>query len=687
MDKSKTKQQLRLEVEGLRTRLEEAEETLRAIRSGEVDALVVSGPQGDRLYTLEGADQSYRILFETMEEGAATLGADATILYCNRRLAEMLGAPLEKVIGSSMEEYLSPDDWQSFKNIDKRGTAQRREFDLKRGDGSRIPVLISFGCLEIGVLQGTCMTVTDLALQKRAEKELRKAHDELEMRVQERTEELVEANQALRESEAINRSLIKYAPAVIYEMDIEGTKFLSVNEVMCDILKYPREELLGMKPADLLDQESRLLFKERIGKKLAGEKIDEMVEYRIRRKDGEWIYAIINVGAFTYTNNKPSRVVVVAYDVTERRRMQEALQQSEKRYRQLVRHAPAGIYEVDFTTGHFTEVNDAMCQILGYTRDELLAMTPFDILDDEGRARFASRIRLGRSGERPAEVAEYRVRTKDGRLIWALVNATFRRDGDKIVGATVVAHDITERKRAEEEIRRSHDELEMRVQERTEELTASHQRLQQLSSQLLDAQEKERKRIAVELHDSLLSELAAMKYLFEGKLMLFRKGQLADTKEFDKVTDIMQKVMKDARGIMNNLRPSILDEMGLIPTIGWLTQEYQKSYGHIQIRKQLEVVEKDIPDVLKVVIFRVLQEALNNFARHGRGNLVELSLLKSGDALQLRIQDNGQGFDMETVQKGLGLESMRERVELSGGEFQIESVTGQGTTIRAIWRL
>ena len=97
------------------------------------------------------------------------------------------------------------------------------------------------------------------------------------------------------------------------------------------------------------------------------------------------------------------------------------------------------------------------------------------------------------------------------------------------------------------------------------------------------------------------------------------------------------------------------------------------------------MLEKDIPDILRVVIFRVLQEALNNFAKHGRGNLVELSLLKFGDALQLRIQDNGQGFDVVNVQKGLGLESMQERVELSGGEFQIKSGIGQGTTIQATW--
>jgi signal transduction histidine kinase len=125
--------------------------------------------------------------------------------------------------------------------------------------------------------------------------------------------------------------------------------------------------------------------------------------------------------------------------------------------------------------------------------------------------------------------------------------------------------------------------------------------------------------------------------------------------------------------------------LGLIATIGWLCGEYQRSYPHITVQQEIAVSEKDIAEGIKVVIYRVLQEALNNFARHGKGARVEVSLSKSDGTFSLVIRDNGQGFEVEKAQKGLGLVSMRERVELSGGEFQIESTIGQGTTIRANW--
>lgn len=246
---------------------------------------------------------------------------------------------------------------------------------------------------------------------------------------------------------------------------------------------------------------------------------------------------------------------------------------------------------------------------------------------------------------------------------------------------------ILARERIARKLQQMNKTLKQRVEERTGELEKSQQRLQQLSSQLLLAQEKERKRVALELHDGLLSELAATKYLLEGKMMLLKQGKLSDPSEFEQVTDILNGAINEARGIMNNLRPSILDELGLIATIKWLSEEYQKSYPQIRVQRQVEISEQDISDSLKVAIFRVLQEALNNFAKHGKGDRVDLSLSKGDNTITLVIRDNGQGFNVDNVQKGLGLESMRERVEFPGGTFCLESAIGQGTTIRATWDL
>jgi signal transduction histidine kinase len=184
-----------------------------------------------------------------------------------------------------------------------------------------------------------------------------------------------------------------------------------------------------------------------------------------------------------------------------------------------------------------------------------------------------------------------------------------------------------------------------------------------------------------------MSELAAMKYLLEGKVMQLDQGKSVNSDELARIADILGTTMKEARRIMNNLHPSVLDELGFIAAMKWVCAEYQKSYPHILVQTEIAASEENISGGTRVVIFRILQEALNNFAKHGNGNRVEISLSKTGGIFSFMIRDDGQGFDMERVQMGLGLESMRERVELSGGEFQIESAIGQGTTIRAIWSI
>ena len=143
--------------------------------------------------------------------------------------------------------------------------------------------------------------------------------------------------------------------------------------------------------------------------------------------------------------------------------------------------------------------------------------------------------------------------------------------------------------------------------------------------------------------------------------------------------------------MQQDLRPSMLDDLGLLPTLSWFCRMYQTIYTGIKVDLEQTLEEGDIPDSLKIVIFRVTQEGMNNIAKHSKADLVHLSLRKTDGKIQLILEDNGQGFDLgkvlgsESTKRGLGLTSMRERVELSRGFFAIESAKGRGTTVRASW--
>jgi signal transduction histidine kinase len=217
-------------------------------------------------------------------------------------------------------------------------------------------------------------------------------------------------------------------------------------------------------------------------------------------------------------------------------------------------------------------------------------------------------------------------------------------------------------------------------------LKESESQVTNLTSQLLLAEEKERKRIARELHDGLGQSLNAI--AFNVRTTLERVGDKVKTgfESLEAIMPIIQQSMEEVRRIGMNLRPALLDDLGLLPTIGWFVREYQMTYPSIRIEKQTEIEEAQVPDLLKAVIYRILQEAMNNTAKHSKANLVSISLMrKKDDRIELVIEDNGIGFDRESIKKGLGLGSMRERAELSIGSFDIESVKGRGTVIRASW--
>jgi signal transduction histidine kinase len=231
------------------------------------------------------------------------------------------------------------------------------------------------------------------------------------------------------------------------------------------------------------------------------------------------------------------------------------------------------------------------------------------------------------------------------------------------------------------------------VQERTTALEKANEELRHLSSKLLSAHEEERKRVASEIHDTIGACLSAVMFKVTDVLRQTEQNPHASAEPLRTIIPVVQEGIDECRRIQMDLRPSMLDDIGILATLSWFCRRYQTIYSEIRIEQEIEIKEGDVPPPLKIVVFRVIQETVNNIAKHSRANLVRLSLRKLNDRLELMLQDNGQGFNLEeahsqeSTKRGLGLSSMKERVELSRGFFAIESTEGKGTIIRASWPL
>ena len=279
--------------------------------------------------------------------------------------------------------------------------------------------------------------------------------------------------------------------------------------------------------------------------------------------------------------------------------------------------------------------------------------------------------------------------------------------------AVVVLQDITKIKHAEELLKNDNDQLECLVQARTtelmltneqlrceivgrqrieEELRHSENEMRLLSVQLLTAQEMERKRIASELHDGIGQSLSAIKFCVENATGLSTpEGSDQDSNPIKSVIPKIQSAIDEVRRISMDLRPSTLDDLGIIPTIAWFCREFRSIYSDVRLDTNIDVAENDVSVPLKTTVFRIMQEALNNIVKHAKAEHVRLHLQKSDSAIELLVQDDGVGFDLDLLARrkesdaGFGMTSMRERAEFSGGLFSVQSDTKIGTTIRVTW--
>jgi PAS domain S-box-containing protein len=411
------------------------------------------------------------------------------------------------------------------------------------------------------------------------------------------------------------------------------------------------------------------------------------------------------------------RSIGMVHDITDRKQAEEAVVRAKEEWERTFDTVPDLVSILD-NQHRIVRVNKAMADRLGLTPERCIGLKCHEAVHglSEPTAFCPHALTCQDGKQHMAEVHEPRL---GGDF---LVSTTPLCDAQgQLIGAVHVARDITERKQAEEALRQRTLELEnltetleQQVRERTEELEVANEELRNqveecvtvevalkksetslrhLSIELLNSQEKERKLVAGEIHDSIGSSLAAIKFKVDNVITEVGDKSPETTTPLRNLIPIVQGAIDEARRIQMNLRPSILDDLGILATIKWFCRQFESTYSNIHISQSIKIEEHEVPGSLKTVIFRVLQEGLNNVAKHSKAKMVMLLLRKAGQGVELVIRDNGQGFDVSKAQfsngttHGLGLNSMRERTELSGGSFEIESTQEKGTTLRATWPL
>jgi PAS domain S-box-containing protein len=323
-------------------------------------------------------------------------------------------------------------------------------------------------------------------------------------------------------------------------------------------------------------------------------------------------------------------------------------------------------------TGRIVAVNQSWLDLFGYDPDEVIGRTNRELgvsINPDPRQSTAEFVR----GGSPATNMEMKLRRKSGEVrdvIVSVVPVQFGADTGYLLSALT---DVTALKRAEAE----RDQL-------TQEATASQERLGALSRRLLTAQEEERRHLAVELHDELGQVLTAVKINLESLERSLAPGALPALKgAIESVNHAMHRV----RDIAFDLRPSVLDDLGLPPALRWYVDRFAR-LARIEAHVAIDAIP-DIDPNIATACFRVAQEALTNVARHAHARNVWLELHLVADGLELRVVDDGAGFDQPSARKramegeSMGLLGMEERVSLVGGKLEIRAAAGQGCRICA----
>ena len=602
----------------------------------------------ERERALRESEEKYRQFCESLPQVVFETDEFANITFTNRMAFDLFGYSREELrLGINLFQVLIPEDRDraraNIQRILNGGKLGSNEYTALRKDKSTYPVLVySSPIVFEGKYRGLRGIVVDLTELKRIQN-------------------------ALLESESKYRDLVENIYDMIWEVN-DKLIYTYVSPQSLDVLGYNPEELLGKSPLDFMRPEERARVREIFLDLMARPRSLSDLVFEKTSKDGSLTSLEYSGKPYFDADGELRGFRGIERNVTERNRAQKALRESEEKYRLMNENIPVAVYSSlpdEFSTNLF--ISGRIEELTGYSVREFLEEPKLSakIIYPKDKKYLREKIEECIKSLKYFDL-EYRIITKENNIKWIRNKATPIAKNKRIVQFDGFMEDVTEKKNAENELRKSREKL------------------RNLSRYLQSSMENERTRIAREIHDDLGQYLTALKM----DLSWFKKRLPKDQAPLQEKEKSMQQTVNTAiesiERIISNLRPGPLDDLGLAAAIEWLIGYFQNQTG-IKGRYRFDQEEYVLDGDRSIAVYRILQESLTNIARHSNATEVDIELYEDDGSIVLKVTDNGVGILKSKAlhSESFGLMGMQERAYLFQGDFKIEGIPDKGTTITA----